>query len=62
MTISPLRLTWLHGLAARGEIVGLLWSEPLWSIFSALLVQHLERFNTKRVRLSGPSQIEHVSD
>jgi hypothetical protein len=61
-TTSPLLLTWLHGLAAREEIAGLLWSEPLWSIFNALLVQRLERSNTKRVRLSGPSQTEQDSD
>jgi hypothetical protein len=57
-----LRLTWLHGLAARVEIAGLRWSERLWSISNALLVQRLERFNTKRARLSGPSQIEQDSD
>ena len=59
---SPLRLTWLHGSAAREEIAGLQSSEPLWSISNAFLVQRLERCNTETERLSGPSQIEQDSD
>jgi hypothetical protein len=57
-----LLLIWPHGLAVPGEIAGLQWLKPLWSISNALPVQRLERCNTKTVKLSGLSQIEPDSD
>jgi hypothetical protein len=31
-----LLLIWLHGLAVPGEIAGLQWSKPLWSISNGI--------------------------